>query len=295
MLRGVTALPNHSHHRLTIRGRTRAPAVRRTRELLRVAIVQGLLPGDMLPSEWELMSKYGVSRGIIRDALDLLRGEGLIDRLQGAGTFVVSPERQIIEIEQLGAMVRNIDDGDARVRWDLLVFETTAAPPLVAERLRLEEGAEVVYAERRQTLDGEPVMLRSSWLTRDIGDILWTDPAAARRSLDDLIEKALGHPVARADLRIEATLVDSSTAAALTLPEGAPLVLLERLMYDVLGRPIEYGHARIRADRFALTTHMRRVGVCQTASTGPMANRLAVTPTRTGRPVDSMALNTIRR
>jgi len=270
--------------------------VRRTRELLRVAIVQRLLPGDMLPSEWELMSKYGVSRGIIRDALDLLRGEGLIDRLQGAGTFVVSPERQIIEIEQLGAMVRNIDDGDARVRWDLLAFEPTPAPLLVAERLRLEEGTEVVYAERRQTLDGEPVMLRTSWLTRDIGDILWTDPAAARRSLDDLIEKALGHPVARADLRIEATLVDSSTAAALTLPEGAPLVLLERLMYDVLGRPIEYGHARIRADRFALTTHMRRVGVCQTATTGPVANCLAVTPSRTGRrPVASVASNTVRR
>ena len=298
MLQWVTALPNypHPHHHLTIRGRRRTPAVRQTRELLRVAVVQRLLPGEMLPSELELMATYGVSRGIIRDALDLLRGEGLIDRMQGAGTFVIAPERQLIDIEQLGAMVRNIDDGDARVRWELLVFETTTAPTLVAERLRLDEGTEVVYAERRQTLDGEPVMLRSSWLTRDIGDILWTDPAAGRRSLDDLIEKALGHSTAQADLRIEATLVDPSTTAALALPEGAPLVLLERLMYDVLGRPIEYGHARIRADRFALTTHMRRVGVRQAARSGPTANRLAVTPNRTGgRSVASMALNTTRR
>lgn len=261
---------------LNMRGRRRAPTVRRIRELLRVAIVQRLLPGDMLPTEGELMSRYDVSRGVIRDTLELLRTEGLIDRLQGAGTFVVSREREVIHIEQLGAMVRNIDDGDARVRWDLLVYEVATAPPLIAERLHLAQGTHIVYAERRQTLDGEPVMLRSSWLPRDIGDILLADPAAHRRSLDDLVEKKLGHSVERADLRIEATLVDAATSTALSLTEGAPLILLERLTYDIFGRPVEYGHARIRADRFALTTNMLRTIVCPTEHTGPLTNRLSV-------------------
>jgi GntR family transcriptional regulator len=279
----VTALTKSRYQNLAIHARRRTPAVRRTRELLRTMIVQRLLPGDMLPSEWELMSRFGVSRGVVRDALDLLRGEGLIDRLQGAGTFVVAPERQIIQIEQLGAMVRNIDDGDARVRWDLLVHETVPAPRLAAERLEVPEGTPLVYAERRQSLDGEPVMLRSSWLPCDLGEILATDPAAARSSLDDLVEKALGHPVEHADLRIEATLVDDATSSTLALEAGQPLILLERLMYDVHGRPVEYGHARVRADRFALTTHMRRRDVGDAHPAWRERNALAVTPSRSRR------------
>ena len=270
----------HSHalQEFVIRGRRRTPAVRRVRELLRVAIVQRLLRGDVLPSEWELVSSYDVSRGVIREALDLLRGEGLIDRLQGAGTFVVSPERLIIPIEEVGGMVRNLDDGDARVRWDLLEYEVVSAPPLIAERLRIPEGSDVVYAERRQLLDGEPVLLRSSWMPPDIGDVLRVDPAATRRSLYDLVETALGHPIERADLRIEATLVDASTSTVLLLPEGAPLVLLERLVFDVNDRPVEYGHSRVRADRAALTTVMHRPGVAPSDRPSALINSLAVNP-----------------
>lgn len=269
---------SHSLQEFVVRGRRRTPAVRRVRELLRVLIVQRLLRGDVLSSEWELVSSYHTSRGVIREALDLLRAEGLIDRLQGAGTFVVSPERQIIPIEEVGGMVRNLDDGDARVRWDLLEYEVVEAPPLIAERLRIPEGSQVVYAERRQMLDGEPVLLRSSWMPVEIGDILTVDPAATRRSIYDLVEKALGHPIERAELRIEATLADASTTDVLGVPEGAPLVLLERLVFDIHDRPVEYGHSRIRADRAALTTVMRRPGVAQPDRPSAVANSLAVNP-----------------
>lgn len=269
--------PSHSLHELVTRGKRRAPAVRRARELLRVWIVQCLLRGDVLPSESELVSSYDTSRGVIREALDLLRAEGLIDRLQGAGTFAVSPERQIIPIEEVGGMVKHIDDGNARVRWELLEYEIVKAPPLIAERLRIPEGSEVVYAERRQMLDGEPVQLRSSWMPPEVGDILTVDPSATRRSLYDLVEKALGHPIERADLRIEATLADSSATSVLGVAEGAPIVLLERLVFDVHHRPVEYGHSRIRADRVALTTVMRRPGVEQPERPVTL-NTLAVNP-----------------
>lgn len=256
-----------------------------------MAIIQRLLRGDVLPSEWELVSSFDTSRGVIREALDLLRGEGLIDRLQGAGTFVVSPERHVIPIEALGGMVQNIDDGDARVRWELLEYEKVAAPELIAERLRIAEGSEVIYAERRQVLDGEPVLLRSSWMPLDVGDIISVDPAATRRSLYDLVEKALGHPIERADLRVEATLADASTTTALGVAEGTPLMLLERLVFDIHDRPVEYGHSRIRADRAALTTTMRRAGVEQTERPVSFNTLAAHTWTRRPCPADRPRLH----
>ncbi len=213
------------------------------RELLRVEIVQELRRGDLLPSEWELVSSFNASRGVVRAALELLRDEGLIDRLQGAGTFVVSPSREIFAIDELGGMTKNIDEFDARARWELLEYESVKAPPLIAERLGIAAGADVLHAERRGIFDGEPLLIRSSWIPRRVADLLSVTPASERWSADDLVEKAIGPSIDRTYLRVEATIVDTSTADALGMPEGSPLVLLERLVVDVAGRPVEYGHS----------------------------------------------------
>jgi GntR family transcriptional regulator len=228
------------------------------RELLRVEIVQQLRRGDLLPSEWELVATFDASRGVVRAALELLRGEGLIDRLQGAGTFVVSPWRETFAIDEQGAMTKHIDEFDARARWELLEYARVKAPALIAGRLGIADGVGVLHAERRAMFDGEPLLIRSSWIPPQVADLLTIDPTTERWSTDDLVERAIGGAIECTHLRVEATIVDTSTADALGLPEGSPLVLLERLVVDSAGRPVEFGHSRVRADRVALTTVMRR-------------------------------------
>lgn len=49
-----------------------------------------LAPGSKLPSELELASVFGVSRPVVRQALERLRNEHLIDSIRGSGTFVRS-------------------------------------------------------------------------------------------------------------------------------------------------------------------------------------------------------------
>jgi GntR family transcriptional regulator len=182
----------------------------------------------------------------------------LIDRLQGAGTFVVSPSRETFAIDELGAMTKHIDEFEARARWELLEYDRVKAPALIGGRLGIPEGVEVLHAERRAIFDGEPLLIRSSWIPAQVADLLTIDPTAERWSTDDLVERAIGGAIEQTHLRVEATIVDASTADALALPAGSPLVLLERLVVDVAGRPVEFGHSRVRADRVALTTVMRR-------------------------------------
>lgn len=58
-------------------------------ERLRTQIIGQELPvGTKLPSELELAQAHGVSRGTIRQALNLLMQEGCVERIQGKGTFV---------------------------------------------------------------------------------------------------------------------------------------------------------------------------------------------------------------
>src|SRR5437764_12616850 len=54
-------------------------------ELIRV---NGLRPGDRLPTEPELGQKLAVSRGTVRRAFDDLEREGVVSRQPGRGTFV---------------------------------------------------------------------------------------------------------------------------------------------------------------------------------------------------------------
>ncbi|MDE0244436.1 MAG: GntR family transcriptional regulator [Gammaproteobacteria bacterium] len=49
------------------------------------------VPGDLLPSESQLCLKFGVSRGTVVKAIDVLLAEGLLQRRQGVGTFVSRP------------------------------------------------------------------------------------------------------------------------------------------------------------------------------------------------------------
>ncbi len=70
-------------------------------EVLRSKIRDGEISGKLLP-ELQLAKEFSVTRGTLRDALRLLQQEGLITRVQGSGTRVVSPVLSIREREQVG-------------------------------------------------------------------------------------------------------------------------------------------------------------------------------------------------
>lgn len=71
------------------------PAVRRTRYaeqaytyLFHKIITGEFKPGEMLPSENELCAVFGISRPVVRQALQRLRSDGLIESRRGSGSFV---------------------------------------------------------------------------------------------------------------------------------------------------------------------------------------------------------------
>jgi DNA-binding GntR family transcriptional regulator len=57
--------------------------------ILREEIQSGKLPpGRVMPSETTLMQEHDLSRGTVRKAIDALAQAGLVNRVQGRGTFV---------------------------------------------------------------------------------------------------------------------------------------------------------------------------------------------------------------
>lgn len=60
-------------------------------DLRRLIVNRSFQVGARLPPETKLSAKYGVSTPTLRDALEVLRAEGLVAKFQGRGNFVSAP------------------------------------------------------------------------------------------------------------------------------------------------------------------------------------------------------------
>ena len=64
----------------------------RLSDILRQQILSGqIAPGNKLMSENQLCIRYGMSRQVVRQAINILRNEHLVESLQGSGTYVTNP------------------------------------------------------------------------------------------------------------------------------------------------------------------------------------------------------------
>jgi GntR family transcriptional regulator len=235
--------------------RLRCDRARQIADVLRRQVLQGSFAAGSLPAEAALAGQFGASRNAVRDALDLLRAEGLIERVPGVGT-VVAARKYPHGLEQLlglGETLREHGEISNEVRAAGLV----TAPPEIAARLALAPGDQVVYIERLRHLNGTPLSLDLTYLTRPVGEPLL---AADLRGTDIfvLIERTAGQPLGTAALTVEAVSADRHSAAVLGAPAGAALLMIERLTHLADGRPVDLEYIRFRGDRLALSGQLSR-------------------------------------
>lgn len=238
---------------------TRPSRVHLLRELLREELVNGD-PGARLPSEHELCARHGESRNVVRDALGLLREEGLIERRQGIGTYAV-----VARPEHSGTRMYFVaeDLGSSNARFETLGVEQIPAPARVASRLLIDAGAPVVSIQRLTWLDDRPFSLQTSLLPLPLASWLLEHPPDCEWYQG--LEEA-GMVPAGAEQVLEATVADTHVAALLHIDVAAPLLLFERVLLLADGRPIEFGMVRCRGDRVAVRIPAQARGAGEGAS-----------------------------
>jgi GntR family transcriptional regulator len=237
-------------------GQPRAERARRVADVLRQQITSGVSAGTLLPDERALGRQLGASRNAVREALRLLRAEGLIIRRQGVGTMVAMPKYHH-GLDQLTGLAETLTE-HGTVRNEVLAAHPVASPPVaVAERLELAAGEGAVYIERLRWLGGLPLSLDTTYLTEDIGHPLLGHDLAGR-DLFALIEQTAGCRLGRAEVAVHAVMADPDTARQLSIQEGAAVFAIERLTRLDDGRPVDAESLHIRADRLTLRATLWR-------------------------------------
>lgn len=229
----------------------RARDARRLANVLRSQIVRQYRHGERFTPEQELARDHGVSRNLARDALGLLQAEGVISRQQGMGTFVTSSKQ--FSGGRGPARGFSLREG---AYHEVLALGSLTAPPPVAEILKSPAAASVVLLERRTIVATEPVALWTSYLPPGLADDLQhDDPRLAGdyyELLDDLLVEEGG--VVGVELTVDATTARGDAAELLAVPEGAPLLRIERRVLSGIDRIVDYGFGLLRGDRVSIST-----------------------------------------
>ncbi|KAB2359009.1 GntR family transcriptional regulator [Actinomadura montaniterrae] len=244
-----------------VSSRPRAERARQAADVLRQQITGGAFPGGTLPGERELGERLGASRNAVREALALLRAEGLITRRRGVGTTVVAAKHGH-GLDRLAGLAEALTGHGTVANEVREIGRVPVPPPAVAARLGLAPGAGAVRVERLRRLEGEPLSLDTTYLPGDIGEGLLRRPDLGRelaeRDLFGLIEEVAGQPLGRAEVQVHAVAAAPATAALLGVPAGAAIFAIDRLAHLADGRPVDSEAVHIRADRLTLRATLYR-------------------------------------
>ncbi|MBV8697649.1 GntR family transcriptional regulator [Bradyrhizobium sp.] len=215
-----------------------------------------LRPGDLIPSEAELSARYGVAVGTVRKAIDQLVSEGVLERQQGRGTYV----RRARFNSSLFRFFRfHSESGERRIPQSrILRRKVVAAPSAVASALRIPEGEPVISLSRLRLIEDQPLLSEEIWLQKSRFEaVLAIDTADFGDLLYPLYEERCGQVVVSADEILSVESATDMQARLLRLKKGAPLIVIERLAFDLERRPIEWRRSRGPATRFRYHVEIR--------------------------------------
>lgn len=223
---------------------------------LRNAIREGKLsPGDTLPSEAELCLQFSSARGTVRQAVGLLRTEGLISSGQGRRSRVLDtiPTQSFDNIFSFSQWCH--DSGivpGQETQW----IAKKPADASLAEALEIADRDPVVTVFRLRLMDGEPAMVERLNYPWEFGRLVMDFDTDSGSIYQHLIDS--GVDIDTSTRTIDAIGATAEDAELLQVPEGTPLLRVRRRAFTRDGTPIESSDDRYLHTKASFTLNSTR-------------------------------------
>ena len=209
--------------------------------------------GEGFPGEIALTEQYEVSRHTIREALRVLRDEGLLRSERGRGTTIEDGSYSQ-NLGTLYSLFRTIEDQGVPQRSEVRRLATTINPS-VAANLQIGAGEDLVVLERVRYAGQEPLAVDTAWLPKSIAAPLLDVDFTSGGLYDALANNCNIRPDAGHE-QVAAQTAPSHIAELLQLPSHVAVLYIERtaMAKDV---PVEWRETYIRGDRFSFEAEWR--------------------------------------
>ena len=215
-----------------------------------------MAPGHKLPSESDLEGAFGVSRITVRQALASLHAEGLIEKVNGKGSYVTRPN----ELPDMGPLIgfyEHMRKQGRQAFGRILSVREVSAPTEAAHALEVPLGHPLIALRSLRLVDGKPLAFVLAYGKPALMQALIQEDVNTN-DVVVLLETRLGHRLK--SNRIEARAIPASAALAklLDVARGAPLLRIDFTPVDVSGQSMVYSEMYFRGDSFSYKAVVKR-------------------------------------
>ncbi|MFB8580925.1 GntR family transcriptional regulator [Enterococcus gallinarum] len=203
--------------------------------------------GDRLPSERELAKQFCVSRMTLRQAIQTLADEGILERKIGSGTYVA---RQKVQEKMSGTTsFTEIMRSLGRVPSSKAVaYFLTAPSSSEMEKLQLEGHETILRMERIRYADDVPICFEVASIPEKL--IYNFSKEEIISSLYHVLEEKGGHKIGAASQTISAMIASEQIADYLQIKRGDAILRMRQITCFENGQPFEYVRTQYVGNRF---------------------------------------------
>lgn len=197
----------------------------RVKQHLKEGLAQGLWPpGVQMPSEAELVASFGVSRMTVSRALKELQAEGLVQRVQGLGTFAAQPVHvaSTLTIRDIHA---EIESRGHRHEATVHVQREERAGAALAAQLGLAVGERVFHTLIVHHENGTPLQCEDRYVNPQASPTYLAHDFTRTTPTQVLFETT---QLWRAQYQIEAMRATAEEARLLHIPVSEPCLVVTR-------------------------------------------------------------------
>ena len=208
---------------------------------------KNLQENDRILTEREYCEKYNLSRSTVRQAIAYLEKKGYIYKVQGCGTFVSSRVMKQ-KLLKFYSFTEEAKKQGKTPSSKILSFKEKKADEKICKELNINRDDKVYELQRLRLADDEVVMYEKTYLLEKKMQGL-SKNILLEKPLYDILQNRYNISFTKATERFSVLLADEKIAEILTIPEGSPIIRLQRWTYAGM-EIIEYTVSLVRGDRF---------------------------------------------
>lgn len=200
---------------------------------------------NKLPPESELAKLLGVSVAVVREALLLLREDGIVTKKHGAGNYfhkTALERRQYMD--RMPGYAAILQAQGYKPTSGMAHLEELVPPEEVRQKLGLEEGETTFFFSRTIYVDGVPAVYGNNWLPAKLFRTYLED-SDTFFSLFNIIRLCIQQDVAYGDMEFIPRVAGAEDAAELGVALNSAIMIMEEVYYSLEDKPLAYSYDKL--------------------------------------------------
>ena len=214
-------------------------------------------PDSLLPTQGELCRQFGVSRMTVAKAINNIQKMGLLEIVQGSGTYV-----RMVHLEQqtivMSSFTERYEKLGIKVSSDLVYYARTKyIDSNLRKELKVSQKEEFHHIKRMRYGNGKIMAIQFLYIP--VSRIPVIDLSSLKKSFYAYVEKELKMKLGNGKSNVTVVLPNEEVRTSLQLEKGVPVVLTKHISCFANGLPFEYIETYQRFETYSLDFYNNRL------------------------------------